>query len=84
MWSGDFCYYFPKGHGLYLNAGLGPVLNAPEFGDSLTGFGFYFGGGWEFAKHFSVGADYTIGSVGNDFVDYSIAALAVYIKALAY
>jgi hypothetical protein len=84
MWSADLCYFFKPTTGLYLNSGVGPVLNSPEFGNPLTGFGVYFGAGWEFIKHFSVGADLAFASVSNDNIDLTATAMVLYLKALGY
>ena len=71
MWSADLCYFFLPQEGIYVNAGVGPVLDAPEFGDPLTGFGAYAGVGWEFTQYLSVGADVSVASVSNDYSDVS-------------
>jgi len=84
MWSADLCYFFSQQRGVYLNAGVGPVLDAPEFGDPLTGFGVYAGIGWELVKHLSIGADISVASVSNDNVDVSAMSFLLFLKFLAY
>ena len=84
MWSADLCYFFLPQEGIYVNAGVGPVLDAPEFGDPLTGFGAYAGVGWEFTQYLSVGADVSVASVSNDYSDVSGTAFLIFLKFLAY
>jgi opacity protein-like surface antigen len=81
MWSGDLNYFPIPEKGLYLNGGIGPILNAPEFGNPKTGFGIYAGAGYEIIKKLSIGFDYTYASFEDDLTGSTIA---VYLRFLFY
>lgn len=81
MWSGDVSYFPVLDKGFYLNGGVGPILNAPEFGNPKTGFGIYAGAGYEIIKKLSIGFDYTYASFEDDLKGNTIA---VYLRFLFY
>lgn len=57
-WTGDVIYFPVRNQNWFLNAGFGPALVAPEFGESKSGWTFYGGIGYEITKYLFISVDF--------------------------
>jgi len=78
-------YFGPTGHSAFTAAGLGfYVFNAEHFEENDPGLGLLFGGGYEFAPHWQVGAYVSYGKTSDPIFNYSHYHVSILVTGIAF
>lgn len=81
-----FYHYFgPTGKAAFMVVGLGVyVFKAEDYDDNDPGFGVLLGGGYEFSKHWQIGAYFSSGKTSDPFLDYEHSHFNILISGIAF